>query len=175
MSLSVSARRYYKNSVYKPLIDRYVKTLISALKDNVLGIVLFGSVARGTANPNSDIDMLVLLKKKSKRIIHKLIKINIESYDWRENQILLKKGIYTKIFDIKKTEPELRENPLLLLDILDHGIVLYDPQNKVKQLLADLAKKLQELGAKKVVFEDGKWYWDLKPDWKPGEIVEIKL
>lgn len=166
---------YNRNSIYKPLIDRYVKTLVNSLKDNILGIVLFGSVARGTATANSDIDMLVLLKKKNKKIINKLIKINIESYYWKENQKLLKRKIYTKIFDIKKTEPELRENPLLLLDILDHGIVLYDPQNRMNQLLTDLAKKLKELGAKKVVFEDGKWYWDLKPDWKPGELVEIKL
>ena len=93
----------------------------------------------------------------------------------RKTKRLLEKKIYTKIFDIKKTEEELRENPLILLDILDYGIILYDPYKRMRRLLSDLRKKLKELKAEKIVFEDGKWCWDLKPNGKPGEILEIKL
>ncbi|MCM8779166.1 MAG: nucleotidyltransferase domain-containing protein [Candidatus Omnitrophica bacterium] len=168
-------RNKIKSSVYYPLINRYMKELISQLKEEVLAITLFGSVARNTARKDSDIDILLLLSKKDKKIHDKIIEIDISSYDWEENQILRKKGYSTKIYDIEKTEGELRNNPLILLDILDHGIVLYDPYKKMRHLLHDFKNKLKELGTKKIVFSDGKWCWDLKPDWKPGEIVEIKL
>lgn len=164
-----------KSSIYWPLIRRFSETLIEGLKEKILAIVVFGSVARNTTRKDSDVDMLVLLEDKEKSILDKLLDININIYNWQENQRLLEESISTKIFDIKKTEIELRENPLILLDILDHGVILYDPKNKMKNLLSDLDKKLKNLGAKKIVFSDSKWCWDLKPDWKPGEIVEIKL
>lgn len=160
---------------YKPLIDRFLREVKFALGDCVLSFVLFGSVARGEARKDSDIDILLLIKKKNKEIEKKLTLIGVNSYYWDENKKLRKKGIITKIYDIQKTEEEIRENPLILLDILDHGKILYDPEGKMKALLKDMDEKLKELGAKKITFEDGKWAWDLKPDWKPGEIVEINL
>jgi len=38
----------------------------SGLKNEIKSIVLFGSVARGTAGPNSDIDILILTEEESK-------------------------------------------------------------------------------------------------------------
>ncbi|KKK51182.1 hypothetical protein LCGC14_3117490, partial [marine sediment metagenome] len=39
--------------------------------------------------------------------------------------------------------------------------------------LFSLKKRLQELGAEKISLSDGSYYWDLKPDWKPREVIEI--
>lgn len=168
-------RKRIKNSVYFPLINRYLKELTSSLKDKVLGVALFGSVARGSARKDSDIDILLLLKEKDEETHQKIIQLGIAIYDWEENKSLKAQGYTSKIYDIEKTERELRANPLILLDIVDHGIILYDPKKKLKHLFLAFKKKLKELGARKIVFPDGKWCWDLKPDWKPGEIVEIKL
>ena len=44
-------------------------------------------------------------------------------------------------------------------------------QGKLKQL----RKELDELRAEKILLEDGSWAWDLKPDWKPSEVIEIVL
>lgn len=164
-----------RNSVYYSLIKRYVCSIINELSELIESIVIFGSVARNTARDNSDIDMLIMLKERNKEINDRFLKIQLTLYDSEEDQQLMERNIITKIFDIRKTEKELRDNPLILLDILDHGIILYDPNGKMRNLLQDLDKKLKELKAEKIVFEDGKWCWDLKPDWKPGEIVEIKL
>jgi len=38
--------------------------------------------------------------------------------------------------------------------------------------LSDFRERLDRLGARKV-FQGDRWYWDLKPDYKPGEIFEI--
>jgi hypothetical protein len=32
---------------------------------------------------------------------------------------------------------------------------------------------LRELGSRRYVDEDGYEYWDLKPDWKPGDVVSL--
>jgi hypothetical protein len=55
---------------------------------------------------------------------------------------------------------------------MDHGIIIYD-NGILKRRFESLRKRLSELGSKKVVLEDGSWYWDLKPDWKPGEVIEL--
>jgi len=165
----------YGFETYKRLIERFIKEIKESCGDALLAVVLFGSVARGEAGENSDIDMLVLMERKDKGIEKKFTEIGVNSYDWEESLELRNKGIRTKIYEILKTEKELRENPLILLDIFDHGIILYDLNNKMKNILEDFEKKLKELGAEKIRFDDNKWAWDLKPNWKKGESVEIKI
>ena len=29
------------------------------------------------------------------------------------------------------------------------------------------------MGAKRIGLDDGSWYWDLKPDYKPYEVIEL--
>jgi len=162
--------------VYKELIQRYIKEILNTFEDKVQAATVFGSVARGEARDDSDIDMLIIVSNDRRKIQEAIVPaVDLKVDDWAEYKRILEKGIRTKIFEIIKTEKELRDNPLILLDILDHGKILYDPKCVMKNLLKDFNKKLKDLGAKKIVFEDGKWCWDLKPDWKPGEIVEIKL
>ena len=40
--------------------------LLEALKDNLLKIVFFGSRARGIFEPDSDLDLLILVRKKDR-------------------------------------------------------------------------------------------------------------
>jgi hypothetical protein len=32
---------------------------------------------------------------------------------------------------------------------------------------------MAELGSRRIELPDGGWYWDLKPDWRPGEVVDL--
>lgn len=70
------------------------------------------------------------------------------------------------------TEGELWDRPHILLDILVEGILLFDV-GVLKSRLKALKERLNALGSKRVALADGTWYWDLKPDWKPGEIIEL--
>lgn len=53
------------NTPLEEAAEKYAEKLYneSGLKDQIRSIVLFGSVARGTAGPNSDIDILVLAEE----------------------------------------------------------------------------------------------------------------
>ena len=42
-----------------------------------------------------------------------------------------------------------------------------------RRKLAALRRRLAELGSRRIELADGSWYWDLKPDLRPGEMIEL--
>ena len=65
---------------------------------------------------------------------------------------------------------EAKENRYLYLDMIKEARILLDQESFFQRKLESLQQKLQELGARKVR-RNGDWYWDLKPDLKPGEVI----
>lgn len=65
------------------------------------------------------------------------------------------------------------KNRKIYLDILEDGIILYDPVRFFREKLNEFKKRIKELGSRKIVLEDGRWYWVLKPDLKFGEVFEL--
>lgn len=140
------------------------RILKEELGEKLLSFVVFGSTARGKAKKESDIDVLIICtdkKETEKKYLKTKLKIETE---------------YPPMFSsVIMTEKNLRDNPYILLDMIEDSIVLHDPRGKFQRMIEKLKKKLKELGAKRVWIDEDTWYWDLKPDWKPGEVVEIKL
>ena len=68
---------------------------------------------------------------------------------------------------------EARANRAIYLDKTEDAVIVIDRDNFMKQVLEKLGKKLKTMGAKRIFLEDGSWYWDLKPDIKRGEVVEL--
>jgi uncharacterized protein len=54
-------------------LDEFVKRASEAYGDRIHGITLFGSVARGTERPDSDIDLLVVVDEEDFRLRRELI------------------------------------------------------------------------------------------------------
>ena len=71
------------------------------------------------------------------------------------------------------TAAKLRTHPWILLDIADHGRIFLDPEGVLARELEAVRVRLRELGSRRIERPDGSWYWDLKPDWRPGEVVEL--
>lgn len=44
----------------KSILDKLAESLINVYRDKLKSVILYGSFARGTAAPESDIDVLVL-------------------------------------------------------------------------------------------------------------------
>ena len=51
-------------------------------------------------------------------------------------------------------------------------MILHDPEGLLDKDL-EAVRRLRELGSRRIERADGSWYWDLKPDWRPGEIIEL--
>lgn len=57
-------------------IVAFKEALISRLSEDVLKIIFFGSRRRGIFRPDSDIDLLVILKKKKKELVDLVFEIS---------------------------------------------------------------------------------------------------
>ena len=70
----------YLNETEKKIIDAFVKELRERLGDEIVSIRLFGSKVRGDFYQDSDIDIFILIKKKTPDVRDKLAEITT-NYD----------------------------------------------------------------------------------------------
>ncbi len=157
--------------------ETFLKLLLEELQagfgeDVILSFAVFGSVARGEARPDSDIDILIVHKEVDYNPTGRFVDILYQLKRGDEYKRLKERGLNPDPYPVFMTEKRLWQNPHILLDLLDEGIILYDT-GLLRERLEALRRRLSELGSRKVFLEDGRWYWDLKPDWKPGEVIEL--
>lgn len=161
--------------VYKKFMRIFIKNLQEGMKDNLLSVTLYGSVARGNARPESDIDLLILYRKGEIDVDNVYVNSALQSDESQEYRRLYNKGIYGEISPLFMTLAEIKSNPLILLDIMEEGIILFEQGKCFTDLLEKMRVETKKLGSRKVNLPDGSWYWELKPSWRPGELIEVAL
>ena len=72
-----------------------------------------------------------------------------------------------------KTPDEARFRSPLYLDLVEDGILLVDRGDFFRDVLDGLCERMRQLGSRQVFLGDGSWYWDMKPDFRFGEVVEL--
>ena len=156
------------------LVARFVQRARATFGDNLVSLVLFGSVARGDFKSTSDVDLLVVFEtlpsQRHERyaLTHALeeeiaesVPGNFSDAHWHSFSI------------IRKTRAEAQRTGLYYLDLTTDAIMLYDRDHFFQGVLDHLRVRLHELGSQKVYLDDGSWYWRLKPQAALGEMVEI--
>jgi len=120
-------------------IDEGLKSHIAKFADKVkeldyvLGILLFGSVAKETSGENSDIDVLVLVRPGGKGHLAKLIDI---AASLREDESkLMEKGLPSFISPILLSVDELRKFRPFYLDLADYGVILYEKDHLLSNFI----------------------------------------
>jgi hypothetical protein len=83
------------------------------------------------------------------------------------------RGKGSLISDLLFTPEEIERHPPILLDIIEDGILLYDKGDYLRNVLLSIRDTLTKLGSRRVMTNRGGYYWVLKPDIKPGEVVRI--
>ena len=155
-------------------MEKLVKLLQARLGDRLISIVVYGSVARGTARKDSDIDLLVVAEGLPKsRMKRQQIFLEVEEGLNSVVEELWSKGVHVDFSPIMLTPEEASKIRPIYLDMVEDAVVLYDKDMFFETILERLRKRLKELGAKRIWVGD-KWYWMLKPDIRFGEVVEIE-
>ena len=101
-----------------------LRELVEGLKelygDNLSRVILYGSKARGDAGHDSDIDVLVVLKRMGLRYdeIDKITKISAP--------ICLKNDLLISIFPIEERWVNAEYKTIFLHNVLRDGVELYD-------------------------------------------------
>ena len=81
-------------------------------------------------------------------------------------------GVNTTLSPVFKTPEEVLAGSPLFLDMVEDAQVLYDRDGFLAEQLARLEARLTKLGAMRI-WKGNAWYWDLKPDYTPGEVLEL--
>jgi len=102
--------------------------------------------------------------------IDSLAKVKSELQD--DLTLLREQGVNASLSFYPLREEEVERKPVILLDIMEDAKIVYDKDGFLQGSLTRLRLKLAELKAKRVQVGKG-WYWDLKPDYKPLEVVKL--
>lgn len=163
--------------MYREAFDRIIEALPAACQavygERLKSLALFGSVARGTMRPDSDIDVFLVIEPLSENIIDR--RREFEGVEERLSELFAEArrvGVHTFLAPVIKTPAEMRQGSFLHLDLTDQARILYDPQSVLRSYLDDLAARLKAMGARRV-YKGGGYYWVLKPDYKWGDKIEL--
>ncbi|MFN3480789.1 MAG: hypothetical protein ACK415_10435 [Thermodesulfovibrionales bacterium] len=67
---------------------------------------------------------------------------------------------------------EVEKGSPLFLDMTERIKILIDRDDFFQNYLNRLRIKMSELGARRVFFKGG-YYWELKPDYRYGDVIEL--
>ncbi|BCU69871.1 nucleotidyltransferase domain-containing protein [Stygiolobus caldivivus] len=158
---------------YATLLNKMVKILEEEFGDDLVSVVLYGSVARGDNRRDSDVDLLVVIKGLPKDSMLKRIRLFETKVEDRLGlEELWSKGYYISLSPVLKTPEEAEKFSPLYLDMVYDAIILYDKDLFFTRILQKLRERLEELGAERVKMGK-RWYWVLKKGSKFGETVEL--
>lgn len=147
---------------------------VATYGQRLVALAIFGSWARGAATPASDLDLLVVAEplppSRMKRVREFRpvadATLAVRSRVWSEQ------GPQIELAPVFKTPEELAAGSPLYLDMTLWRVVLVDRGGMLESFLEGLRGRMQALGSRRVPFKGGA-FWDYKPDFRPGEVVEL--
>ena len=132
-------------------LTQAVKKLVASLGDNLVGVVLYGSYARGEANEDSDVDLLVIARDLPERRYERSVffQRNIQGIENAPD------------FSVLGKTPEEFESyfPALYLDIGQDGIVLHDHDQYVAGKLKRIREIISQCGLVRERLDRHNMFW----------------
>lgn len=144
----------YELNLPTPLHASVLAEVVEELKsdDNVLGVLLIGSLARGTARPDSDIDLIVV-QANGDRVIDRR----------SHGQLIVELSFRTPVEWEKQFTPTRVGDESWGYAFLD-GVILHDPRGAVAKLIDRAAKAHAAYRVPKDIVDHFVWLWShLRP------------
>lgn len=147
---------------------------VTTYGERLIALAVFGSWARGTATPASDLDLLVVAEPLPPSRMKRVREFRPVTDATRPARAAVwpDQGAEIELAPVFKTPQELAAGSPLYLDMTLWRAVLVDRDEILARFLEGLRGRMQALGSRRVPFKGGA-YWDYKPDFRPGEVVEL--
>lgn len=158
---------------FETLVDAVVGACREVYGDRLRGVVVFGSVARGTMRPDSDVDLLVVAEPLPDGRLPRM-----EEFDTVERaaapalDAAWRRGVTTRLAPFVCTPAELDTLGFLGFDVACDGVVRFDERGSLAAWAADVRARLERRGAERREIH-GSRYWVLDPDVRPGQVVSL--
>lgn len=162
--------------LYRALGETFAKVLLDRLSEQIICIVLYGSVARGRARPESDIDLFVVAgetDQESSDVQNRIGKLDLDFWDGPESSELRARGYRANIETLVVSKARALRGLPIYLDMTLDAIVLHDPAKFFVQRIELARRQMAELRSYREWIGPEEYFWHLKADAKPGEVFEL--
>jgi len=160
-------------AIFQSLLAHLEAACHAVYRERLVSVVVFGSVGRGVPRPDSDIDVLVVAERLPEGRMARVAEFAaVEAALGPVLADASSGGVDTRLSPVFKTPTEARTGSPLFLDMIDDGRLLVDRGGAFQAVLDGLRTRLAALGSVRV-WQGSAWYWDLKPGFQPGEVIEL--
>ncbi len=159
--------------VFESLLDALGAAAGEVYGARLVSLAVFGSVGRRTARSDSDLDFVLVVDRLPNGRMARVDEF--AAVEARLGPALARAkaaGVTTYLSPVFKTREEALRGSPLFLDLVDDARFVVDEGAFFAGVLDGLRAKLTALGARRI-WHGTRWYWDLKPDFRPGDTVEL--
>jgi predicted nucleotidyltransferase len=159
--------------VLRRAAEQYAEHLVNTLCYRIVAVVLFGSVARASAETGSDVDLLIVARDlPTGQFARKRLLAPADRAFEADVAAAEARGVDVRLARIVRTPTEAARIVPLYLDMTEDAVLLVDRGGFFAGVLERLRASLRRHGAKRVRL-GSTWYWDLKPDFVPGDVIDL--
>ncbi|TFF88025.1 MAG: nucleotidyltransferase domain-containing protein [Promethearchaeota archaeon] len=158
---------------YSNLILKIIHVLKNNLRENLLSVGIFGSLARGEAKSDSDLDLFIIVREFKGSVLERtkyLLELKRKEIVEEELKFLRSYSINPRFNFILKTKDELKLN-FFTIDISFDMKILYD-NAILNNYIGKIQGMVKKRGIKRKYMKNGKFYLDLNIEF--GEVFEFE-
>jgi predicted nucleotidyltransferase len=157
---------------YEAILARLVAELRNLYGARLVTCAVYGSVGRGAMREDSDIDFLVVARDLPQGRWARVREFGpIETRLAPMLQPRVAGAFPILLSPVFKTPAEVEARSPLFLDMVEDARLLHDADGFFACFLDGMRERMRKLGSRRV-WRGNVWYWDLKPDYQPGEVFE---
>lgn len=158
---SLGWRARVRQRVYLPMLEFVLARLWEGFGERLRTVLLFGSVARGEARDESDIDLLVVADGMRPRYGDRVREVldMLEGWEGVKRSLGERFGVHPNLDLLLLDVMEVDISHPFYFDIVQEGVLLFDKAGFMAERLERLRAWMERVGAQRVQLPGGKWYW----------------